>query len=246
MPVLCPKCTQPLPPEDINVAKDVAFCRTCNEAFSLSNAVGDTLTTARYPQPANTQAVLKQDEKHIALMLPPGGFRGTGCFFAFFSGFWNLVTWGVFAGFVAAAFQPNSQFTPWMLLFFIPHMTIGAVTAVLALYHIFGDLAIAMDKNGVIMQRKLLGYTWIRKMPFEALSDVRLQHSHSVNKRPVYGVGLIFEGTQQPNSAGSPISSISSIKKARPMVFGTGLSEEEKRWLVGEFNAFFKQHRGKL
>jgi hypothetical protein len=236
MPVLCPKCIQPVPPEDVNVAKDVAFCRACNEAFALSSVVAaQSSGPVRYPQPANTKAVLTQDAQHIALMLPPGGFKGIGCFFAIFAGFWNLVTWGVFAGFVAAMFQPNPDFPAFALLFFIPHMLIGLVTGVIALYHIFGDLAVAMDKNGVMMQRKLLGYTWTRKMPLADMSAVRLESSHSVNKRPVFGVGFIFENTRS-TAAGS-------TRTARPMIFGSGLSDEEKNWLVGEFDAFFQQHR---
>lgn len=241
MPILCPKCVRPVPPEDVNVAKDVAFCRDCNEAFALSRVVeGQSSGVARYPRPAHTKAILTQDENHVALMLPPGGFRGTGCFFAIFAGFWNLVTWGVFAGFLTAMLQPNPGFPPFVVLFFIPHMLIGLVTGIIALYHIYGDLAVAMDKNDVIMQRKLLGYTWARKMPLRDMSAVWLESSHKVNNRPVYGVGFIFENTRSTAPTGSLIS---SKRIARPMVFGTGLSDEEKNWLAGEFDAFFQQHR---
>ena len=39
MDVECPKCGQRISGDDINVAKDLTFCRACNEAFSLSEAV---------------------------------------------------------------------------------------------------------------------------------------------------------------------------------------------------------------
>jgi hypothetical protein len=29
----CPKCKQAIPSEDVNVAKDVAYCRACNPKF---------------------------------------------------------------------------------------------------------------------------------------------------------------------------------------------------------------------
>src|SRR5512140_2333612 len=32
----CPECGKMIPAEDVNVAKDVAFCRACNQAHSLS------------------------------------------------------------------------------------------------------------------------------------------------------------------------------------------------------------------
>jgi hypothetical protein len=37
----CPKCLAVLPAEDINVAKDVAYCRACNLAHALSGLVDD-------------------------------------------------------------------------------------------------------------------------------------------------------------------------------------------------------------
>lgn len=39
MEVECPKCNQRIAAEDVNVAKDLGFCRHCNEAFVLSYAV---------------------------------------------------------------------------------------------------------------------------------------------------------------------------------------------------------------
>ena len=32
----CPRCKQVIPTEDVNVAKDIAFCRNCNLSCSLS------------------------------------------------------------------------------------------------------------------------------------------------------------------------------------------------------------------
>jgi hypothetical protein len=41
MKVICPKCQREIPPADVNVAADVAFCRPCNEALQLSDLVED-------------------------------------------------------------------------------------------------------------------------------------------------------------------------------------------------------------
>src|SRR6188768_339904 len=38
----CPKCSQRIPADDINVAADVAFCRPCNGAQSLSELAHGT------------------------------------------------------------------------------------------------------------------------------------------------------------------------------------------------------------
>ncbi len=34
---LCPKCRQPIPPDDVNVANDIALCRSCNHAASYAS-----------------------------------------------------------------------------------------------------------------------------------------------------------------------------------------------------------------
>lgn len=254
MPVLCPACTQPIPPEDVNVAKDVAFCRACNNAFSISARVqGENSAPPRIAQPAGSRVLLTRDDARIAAVLPALGFKGAGCFFAIFSAFWNFVTWMVFFGFVGAFLSSSSaplpaeavttpppksgsDFAPWMFIFFIPHMTIGVVTALIALYCIKGDVAIAMDRAAILMQRRLFGYTWSRSMPFEAITDVRLSEAYKSNNRPVYGVGVQFEGSDRIAQAPASMAAAQKALKARPMVFGSGLSEEEKQWLAGEFH----------
>ncbi|HEY1784467.1 MAG TPA: hypothetical protein VGG30_02925, partial [Pirellulales bacterium] len=39
MKITCPTCQQPIDPEQINVATDLAFCNHCNEAFALGDLV---------------------------------------------------------------------------------------------------------------------------------------------------------------------------------------------------------------
>ena len=41
MKVICPKCNQPIPPDGINVAKAIAYCSACEEAFPLTGIVKD-------------------------------------------------------------------------------------------------------------------------------------------------------------------------------------------------------------
>jgi hypothetical protein len=243
MPVLCPKCAQGLPPEDVNVAKDVAFCRTCNEAFALSAQVG-TYGPPLVAQPPDSKIVFTRDDERIAVIQPAQGFKGTGCFFTFFALFWNGITWIVFLGFVGSMFgvvQSNSPVAPWMAVFFIPHMTIGLVTALIAVYCIYGDVALAIDRTAVLMQRRLFGYTWARKMPFEAITDIRLTEAYKSNGRSVQGIGFHFEG--KALNANDPHSAVKSFAKSRPMTFGSGLSQEEKDWLLGELHNFWREKK---
>lgn len=243
MPVLCPKCSQGLPPEDVNVAKDVAFCRTCNEAFALSAQVAAS-GPPRVAQPADSKIVFTRDDERIAVIQPPQGFKGTGCFFTFFALFWNGITWTVFLGFVGSMFgvvQSKSPVAPWMAVFFIPHMTIGLAVAIAAVYCIYGDVALAIDRTTVLLQRRLFGYTWSRKMPFDAITDIRLTEAYKSNGRSVQGIGFHFQGT--PTQPLTLDISVRTSVKARPMTFGSGLSQEEKDWLLGEFHDFWREKK---
>lgn len=49
--MLCPTCGRPIPPEDINIAQDVAMCRACNAVMSVSGAVHGTNAPVSSPTP---------------------------------------------------------------------------------------------------------------------------------------------------------------------------------------------------
>jgi len=243
MPVLCPKCAQGLPPEDVNVAKDVAFCRSCNEAFPLSAQVSAS-SAPRTAPPDNTKVVFTRDAERVAVIQPAQGFKGTGCFFTFFALFWNGITWTVFLGFIGSMFgvvSSKSPVAPWMAVFFIPHMTIGVVVAIMAIYYIFGDVAIAIDRTAVLMQRRLFGYTWARKKAFEEITDIRLTEAYKSNGRSIQGIGFHFEGTALASNTQNP--AVTSFARSRPMTFGSGLSPEEKAWLLGELHDFWRENK---
>lgn len=244
MPVLCPKCNQGLPPEDVNVAKDVAFCRNCNEAFAISAQVAGTSGPSRVPEPSSTTVVLTRDEQRIAAVIPPQGFKGAGCFLGFFALFWNGITWTVFLGFVGALFgavSSKNSIAPWMAVFFIPHMAIGIGVAIAALYAIKGDVALAMDKENVLLQRRLFGYTWSRSMSFAMISDVRLTEAYRSNGRSVQGIGFHFEKAVPLNAHST--SPVKSFAGKRAMTFGSGLTDEEKAWLLGEFHDYWMRNK---
>ena len=95
----CPKCSQLIPAEDINVAADVAFCRNCNGAQSLSVLVQGTgidpkIDLAQPPQGA------WQNERSLGTVIGAthrslGGAIGS----LLFGLFWN----GIVSIFVALA-----------------------------------------------------------------------------------------------------------------------------------------------
>ena len=224
MKIVCPKCNEAIPSDGVNVAKALAFCARCGEAFSLGTFV---TAPTRTPQPPDAQTVLTRAGESVAIAFPAGGFKGAGCFFLFFSAFWNGITWTIliatyFGGMrgKGAASAGAGLFTG---LFLVPFILIGLITLGVAIYCIWGDSALAMDRKNILFERRLFGRKWTHTYDAADVTDIRRTESYSQNNQPVYGVGIHFKS------------------RKIPLTFGTALSEAEKNWLVGELYAYWKE-----
>jgi hypothetical protein len=143
---ICPRCKGVIPSEDINVAKDIAYCRNCNLAQSLSDLASGTVV--------NDDVDLTQAPAGAWFRRDPDGMtvgatnRSLGGAFGllFFALFWNGIV-GMFvllalsatlhqlgiglpSWFPAFAAKSNSQ--PWGFIIFLwvfltPFIAIGLV-----------------------------------------------------------------------------------------------------------------------
>jgi hypothetical protein len=228
MKVVCPKCNQPIPVEGVNVAKGIAFCTPCAEAFSIGTIVRNE--PVRLAQPENTKVVLTRAGGKIAVALPKGGFSGIGCFFLFFSLFWNSITWTMFIANLLGMLKTRNSLGKMVaqgfdfvaLLFLTPFVLIGAGALAAALYCIYGEVTLAMDRDNVLFQRQVFGWKWERSYPFSDIKDIRLTEAYQQNKVPVYGIGIHLHS------------------KPMALTFGSNLSDEEKDWLLGELHGFWQ------
>ena len=266
MKPICPRCRNEIPPENVNVAGNLAHCRDCNEAFTLA---GDDLV--RVERPANAKSVLIREPERLAIAFPRGGFKGAGCFFTIFALFWNAITWtfvvvtlaslcaGVTGhimpgpaapsgkaavtaeapeedeaappakqaqqgrGASVAANAAGAGFGLFGLLFMIPFVLIGLVTAGIALYCVFGETSLAMDRERGVLQRRLFRWKHEKSFLLSDITAVRIQEAYRQNESPVYGVGIVLRDRKMP------------------LVFASNLAEDEKAWLVGEVHAFWKE-----
>jgi len=233
--IICPKCERPIPPEGVNVAEGVAYCGRCGEGFDLGDLVEGE--TPRVERPADAKTVLTNYGDRLGLVLPRGGSKGIGCFFLFFALFWNAITWTfvVMAVLSYISGEPmksedGEETSPvFILLFMIPFILVGIGTAVVALFCFFGETSLAMDRNEGILRRRLFGFKWDRRFQLANVTDVKITESYRQGGSrghggtPVYGVGIHVKG------------------RWRPVIFGAGLAEDEKQWLVGEVHAFWRE-----
>lgn len=104
---VCSQCLNPIPADDVNVAKDVAYCRACNRATPLSGLVHDeTAETALVDVAAPPRGCWRRDngvEIEIGV-----SHRSLASFLVafFIAAFWNGIL-SIFLGLCFAAWWVN-------------------------------------------------------------------------------------------------------------------------------------------
>jgi hypothetical protein len=97
---------------------------------------------------------------------------------------------------------------------------IGAVIFLAALYNFWGQFSLLIDREEFRVSWSLFKWSYRKKYPTKEITAVREDVVYSKNYAPVYGVG------------------IACGKKT--LKFGSGLNEDERKWLVGEIRHFLK------
>ncbi len=156
MPVLrCPKCASDIETSDVNVAKDVMFCRSCSQAYSLSALVTDRALAE--------SGVDREHRPQVDPRNPPAGawFRDHGTEYQFgattrsllalFLVPFMLVWSGGALGGIYGSQIISGKFSLMMSLFGIPFLIGSVVFWALALMTIWGrvDITIRGD-DGII------------------------------------------------------------------------------------------------
>lgn len=213
MKLTCPKCSAALALEDANLAEGVCRCRNCQEFFKISALLtGDALVT-RTAKPAYSTVEFVSDRDSLGLIVPPGKDRKAGYFFLVFALFWNALTWTMFV-------VTLSQGEIFPTLFLIPFILVGAVVAGLCLFMFKGEFTLSIDRQECRAIWSILKWNYTRKVATPEITAVREDVVYRKNYQPVYGIGLVHG--------------------SRTLKFGSGLTEDERKWLIGEIRHFLK------
>lgn len=238
----CPACRTPIPTDDINIAEGVGYCRACDKLWKLRELASD-------PEDAAAEAA--------ALAAPPSGCwlrdlgsetvigctcRGwMGCFFLFFSAFWNSIVsiflMIAFAGLYSNLVGPLPTWFPgananvqvngttttaatmplgmviFLLIFLIPFVLIGIGTAIAALMGFVGKLELTIRGNDVTLFTGIGPLGWKRRFSADAIRDIRI--------------------TETPAKHDSTPTKQIEIRTDTTIAFGTLLTEPRRRWLAG-------------
>jgi hypothetical protein len=191
MKVICPQCQQPVEAGQINVATDVAFCRHCNEAFSLADQVATRQAAGRAPGEPPEGCWFRSEigqweagattRSHAAWILVP------------FACVWS----GGSLGFIFGTQLIRGEFDALMTLFGIPFL-FGMIPLVpFAVMSLCGKVVLAVDDDqaslfvgaGPIGRRRRFRWSQI-----VSVSDAILPGTEHENPAKV----ICLEGTKKP------------------------------------------------
>lgn len=192
----CPECKAEIPPDEINVAKDVALCRSCNKAFALSSLVHGANIPGSVDLAAPPPGAWYRDDGVEVVIGATTRSAATGFFFTLFATFWNGITWTVLLGTLTGLIKPSnssgqSQSPVFIALFLVPFVLIGIGTALAAVFCWIGrsEVHIRGADGAVFLGFGSIG--WTRRFNVAEVSDVTIEAaSWRQNNRAVYQVVL--------------------------------------------------------
>jgi len=141
----CPTCQTVVLPDDVNVGKDVAYCRKCNAGFSLSEVIHEEGTSA--PEPAvdfnRPPRGVWYESTFDGFVLGSTTRSAVGCFLVPFMCVWSGGSLGGIYGSQIA----SGKFDLFMSLFGIPFLIGTIVIGSLAAMTVFGKIVLTVNQT---------------------------------------------------------------------------------------------------
>jgi hypothetical protein len=220
MPTLCPTCRRSFADDDVNVAKDVAYCRGCDKAYALSElARGLEAGDADLSMPPKG-AWYRDDGVEVSL---GSTWRSptVGVFFLIFTVFWNSVTWSILGAMIGGAANVHgpgithsngvTTVAPTAYLLFIPFVLVGLGTALAAAVIWFGRAELTIRGNDAVLFRGVGGLGLRSRFDLSTVTGVGIATaSWTRNNQPVHHISIEGPGIN----------------------FGTGFSKDQQKFLV--------------
>lgn len=236
----CPKCDHVIPVEDINVARDVAFCRACNLSHALSDLTHEDEEDARVdlnqPPPGTwhraTAIGTVAGASHFSLKGAAGLLLATL--------FWNGIL-SIFVILAIAATLKNLNIpapesfpapkmngkemsvgmTVFLWLFLTPFLAIGSMLAVSLLSTLFGRTEVEVS-GGIASIRVGIGpVAWTRRVDLSQMGTLRLHEN--LNRNGSHTESILVE-----------------TRNGKEIKFGSLLPHERRRYLLAALKLMFK------
>jgi hypothetical protein len=232
----CQRCGKNIPAEDVNVAKDVAFCRSCNLASALSSLVSgfalEPDVDLHQPPPGCWHRVTG----HGTVVGATHRSLGTALGLLAMSLFWN----GIVSIFVLVAISStlhllhvpvpdwfpapkmngetmSTGMTIFMWLFLTPFIVIGTAMIGGFLSCVAGQTEVRVDRGEVAVSTGIGPIAWNRRFTASDLKEIRIEdHISRVN-----------DGGNQCKT-----QIVAELHSGRLLKFGSMLREDRLRFLA--------------
>ncbi len=230
---ICTKCRRTIPPEDINVANDVAYCRDCNVSYRLSDLTfgGDGVADVDLNRPTQGAWFVNNGAGTVV----GATNRSPGAAFAllFFALFWNGIV-SVFVVFAIAGtlhvlHVPQPDWFPapkmnggdmgpgmvlFLWLFLTPFIVVGLAMAAGFLNCLFGrtEVRLAGTQGSVFTGIGALG--WRRRFDPTQVKEVRLVETTS-------------------NKGQNTVNVLIETREGKQIKFGSLLTGERRQFVLG-------------
>ena len=194
----CTKCRRVIPPDDINVAKDVAYCRDCNISYRLSDLTYDNDIGASVNLNDPPKGAWYRSDGGGTVIGATNRSAGAALVMVFFALYWN----GIVSVFVVLALTStlhllhvplpvwfpapkmnNSTMGPgetaFLWLFLTPFITVGLFVTGACLSGLFGKTEARIENTQGKLFTGVGALGWKRTFDPSQVRDVRINQSRN-------------------------------------------------------------------
>jgi hypothetical protein len=230
---VCSKCRRTIPPEDINVVKDVAYCRDCNISYRLSELTFNSELDATVDLNRPPKGTWFFNDGAGVVAGATNRSLGTAFGLLFFALFWN----GIVSVFVCLALSgtlhflhvPQPGWFPapkmnggdmsggmllFLWLFLTPFIAIGLTVAVSCLNCLFGHTEVHVSGAQGTVFTGIGALGWRRRFDASQVKEVRVLQTTS-------------------NKGQNSFSLLIETREGKQTKFGSLLASERRQFILG-------------
>lgn len=220
MPTLCPTCRAGFADEDVNVGKDVAYCRGCDKAYPLSE-LARSVETLDVDLSIPPKGAWFRDDGMEASIGSVWRSVSTGIFFLIFALFWNTITWGMLAAMLLGGAnvtgpgithsKGGTTVDTAAYLFMIPFVLIGLGMATATIVIWFGRAEVTIRGKDAQLFRGVGSLGLRTRFDLTSVTGVSIEKSNiSRNGRPMQHISIEGPG----------------------ITFGSGFNKDQQKFIV--------------
>jgi hypothetical protein len=228
----CSKCRRVIARDDVNVAKDVAYCRDCNTAYRLSELTSEEGPAPNFDLRHPPKGTWFVNDRGVIIIGATNRNLVSAVGFTIFALFWNgILSIFVLLAIAATLHQLHVPLPEWfpdpkmndeemtvgmtifLWIFLTPFIIVGLFMTGVALSSIFGRTEVRISHSQASVFTGIGGLGWKRRFDPSRVQAVRIDRKH--------------------HSEGSDTFTIlAETREGKQIKFGSLLSQERRQFML--------------